>query len=454
MPDNQGEHDPLESWLSRDVRPLPPPPGTFELITRRARRRKLRKLSVTVVSTAAVAVAAVFAVPSVFSLHMTPSTENGSVAANGTTQAATGTPQPDGTATRERESPRIPASPSAVRPTPAGPVPANFQPVSVTFVSANTGWAIGQAGTPGHCATQYCTSIVRTSSAGLRWAGIPAPETGPASGRWGVSGIRFLDGVNGWAFGPELWATHDSGNTWHQVSTGGKRVTDLETAGDRAYALFALCTGGTATNGAGCTSYTLMTTTARTDNWAPVGAATSGVGGGGAATSAVLALTGSAGYLVAPDGTLYSGPQGSPWGRAGTVPCQPGTQFALVNSAHLAVACPPLANTSAPRVFTSDDSGATWTARSAGWPGTGTVVMTSLTAAPDGTLVLATKDGTSVLPDGASQWKTASGTPAGGFSYVGMTTDTQGVAVPADASAHEIWMTFDGGAAWTARPIS
>jgi len=50
MPVND-EHDPLDSWLNQQVRPLPPPPGTFELITRRARRRKLRKLAVTVAST-------------------------------------------------------------------------------------------------------------------------------------------------------------------------------------------------------------------------------------------------------------------------------------------------------------------------------------------------------------------------------------------------------------------
>jgi len=29
-----------------------------------------------------------------------------------------------------------------------------------------------------------------------------------------------------------------------------------------------------------------------------------------------------------------------------------------------------------------------------------------------------------------------------------MTTDTQGVAVPANASLHEIWMTSDGGQTW------
>ncbi len=30
------EHDPLDRWLNQQVQPLPPPPGTFELITRRA----------------------------------------------------------------------------------------------------------------------------------------------------------------------------------------------------------------------------------------------------------------------------------------------------------------------------------------------------------------------------------------------------------------------------------
>ena len=65
------EHDPLDRWLNQQVQPLPPPPGTFELITRRARGRKLRKLAVTVMSAAAVAAAAVFAVPIGLNLHLT-----------------------------------------------------------------------------------------------------------------------------------------------------------------------------------------------------------------------------------------------------------------------------------------------------------------------------------------------------------------------------------------------
>src|SRR5246127_3884699 len=65
------EHDPLDSWLNQQVKPLPPPPGTFELITRRARGRKLRKLAVTVVSAAAVAAAVAVAVPVGLNLHLT-----------------------------------------------------------------------------------------------------------------------------------------------------------------------------------------------------------------------------------------------------------------------------------------------------------------------------------------------------------------------------------------------
>jgi hypothetical protein len=35
-----------------------------------------------------------------------------------------------------------------------------------------------------------------------------------------------------------------------------------------------------------------------------------------------------------------------------------------------------------------------------------------------------------------------------------MTGDNQGVAVPGNASLHQIWMTYDGGLQWTARQVS
>jgi photosystem II stability/assembly factor-like uncharacterized protein len=463
----EDDHDPLDSWLNQQVRPLSPPPGTFALIKTRARRRKLRKLAISVVSAAAVAAAVAVAVPNVTALHLSPSSTKGNSVADGSQQKAS--QEPDGKGTPYiSPTPSAPASgPAAALVKPSGPVPANFQPSSVTFVNQQTGWVIGQAGTPGKCDNKtspyICTSIARTDDAGQTWQGGPAPSATGPSGATGVSGIRFLDGVNGWAFGPELWATHDAGNTWTKIDTGGQRVTDLETVAGRAYALFATCSGTSAAGFAmNCTSFTLMTTAGGSDDWGPAGGSTSELTNGGSATSAVLALTGSVGYLLAPDGTIYSGPIGGAWRPAGTAPCQPGTPqasglpgsawLALVSSTQLAIACDGTAVTSPPQISASNDGGRSWTRSTAGWDITGFGAMTTLTAAPNGTLVLATTAGLYVLPVGTAQWKptsaTGSNAPKGGFSYVGMTTDGQGVALPSDMELQEVWMTLDGGLAW------
>lgn len=499
MPDNDGR-DPLDSWLRQQVRPLPPPPGTFEMISRRARRRKARKLAVTVISAAAVAAGVAVAVPGVTSLHLGTPGESGNTVADGRSNAAAGgangTSGLNGNGSRTAtSSPAAPTPSTGTSGPAAGPVPAGFAPASVTFVSPTDAWVIGQAGTPGRCYNgDVCTSVAWTSDDGAAWHGEHAPVAGAPSGPDGVSGIRFLDGVNGWAFGPELWVTHDSGNTWTRISTDGLRVTDLETAGDRAYALFAMCSGTSAPGfAADCTSYTLMTSLATSNAWTPVGGATNGLTRNGGAASAMLALTRTEGYLVAPDGTLYSGPLGGTWSKAGTLPCQPSFppqadglpasgMLALENATGLAVACDggPSA-TSQPAIYTSDDGGATWTEQaSAAWSGVSVPEssMTSLAAAPDGTLLLSTTGGIYVLPAGGSSWQAATartgspgsagspgspgsagssgspGLPAGGFSYVGMTTDTQGVAIPANSSLDEIWLTADGGLTWSPSPIA
>ncbi len=267
------KHDDLDTWLSGRVDPLYPPPGTFDLIRRRARRLKYRKLAVTAGS-AAVIVAAAITVPQVVNFNALNPPNAGALAGH----AASVSP---------RTGPGIPESSGASQPTfpspsaaPLLPVPPDFRPSSVTFVGTDTGWVIGQAGTPGQCATEFCTSVARTDDAGDSWAGVPAPLTGAADGATGVSQIRFLNLDDGWAFGPELWATHDGGQTWAQVDTHGQRVTDLETVGDRVFAVFATCTGGGAAFASGCTSFTLYSSPSWTDDWTPVGAATSGLTAG------------------------------------------------------------------------------------------------------------------------------------------------------------------------------
>ena len=75
-----------------------------------------------------------------------------------------------------------------------------------------------------------------------------------------------------------------------------------------------------------------------------------------------------------------------------------------------------------------------------------------MAASPAGTYVLATDQGIDVLPAGSATWQPATldgPPPAGGFGYVGMTTDAQGIALPANPAAGTVWFTFDGGMTWT-----
>jgi hypothetical protein len=455
MPDRR---DDLDSWLDGRISPLPPPPGTFELIKRRARRRKYRRLGVTA-GVAAVIVAAAVTVPQMVIL---PSLNTTSAA--GVANRSSSTPTPNSSVSAAVSG----AAPIVSNAVP--PVPANFQPTSVTFIGLHTGWVIGQAGTPGHCATPYCTSVARTDSAGQTWQGGPAPLAGPADGATGVSQIRFLNLDNGWAFGPGLFATHDGGQTWTQVSADGMRVTDLETVGDRAFALFASCSGSGPAFGAGCTSYTLYSSPASANDWTPVGAATSGLSAGtgagqdgaGQDGAASIVLTGTFGYLLGPNRMLYTGPvDGStPWHAVDSVPCatgsaqadgQPaGALLAAATATSLILACTPPAGPGGPQsklMFSSANGGVSWQ-QIAMAPAAG--VATSVAASLAGTVVLGTDQGIDVLAAGAGNWQqaTVAGAPAGGFSYVGMTTDSQGVAVPADPSAGAVWFTFDGGQNW------
>jgi hypothetical protein len=449
--------DDLDSWLDERIDPLPPPPGTFQLIKKRAQRRKYRRLAVGA-GAAVVVIAAAVTVPMVSLTTLNPTTAAGVAG-----RAVPLKPAPSGSGTVASAS----AAPFA--PDTLPPVPDNFRPTSVTFIGTSTGWVIGQAGTPGHCATRYCTSAARTTDAGNSWTGVPAPLTGPADGAAGVSQIRFLNNAEGWAFGPQLYATHDGGRTWTQVDTNGLRVTALETVGDRAFALFAACTGTGPAYADRCTSYTLYSSPADADDWSPVGAATSGLPGRLAGGAASMILTETRGYLLAPDGMLYSGPAdgSTPWAQVKQIPClvgrplaagQPtGALLAAAGTANLFLTC---ASSVAPgtqqdkRVFTSADGGIIW--RNAGAaPSLG--LATSAAATPDGGYVLATGQGIEVRPAGSTTWQAATlngPAPAGGFGYVGMTTDAQGVALPANPAVGTVWFTFDGGLTWAPSSVS
>ena len=456
--DQHGQGDPFDEWLSAGIVPLPPPPGTLERVQGRARRRRLSRAA-GVAAGSAVLVIGLATLPRLALSQLHPAAQAG-----GTTAGV----QPSAPGHASVPPPKLKSS--GARPANAYPaVPVNFAPVSVTFVGTATGWIIGQAGRPGHCGPpdpRICTSIARTDDGGRSWRGVPAPVTGAPAGAGGVSQLRYLNTADGWAFGPQLWATHDGGQHWQQIPTHGLRVTTLETGGATAYAVWARCHGGGVSFAAGCTSFRLFSSPAGTDRWRPVPGA-GGFTAGGAPSSAQLVLAGSVGYLLPPSGLLQTGtviPPGR-WRRAtpgllASAPCQPGVPgqpgalLAAQGATRLAILCPSASVAGPPAwpVYVSGDGGRTWQlAGQDELPG----IPESLAGTTRGVLVAGSSQGIGISTDGGASWRAArvAAAPPGGFRYVGMTTRQQGVAVPADPGQHAVWFTYDGGLSWRPSPI-
>jgi hypothetical protein len=475
--------DRIDAWLNAEVEPLTPAPGTFERISHRAHRRKAWRATMSVAG-AAVVIAAAAAAPGIASMLQHPGSGHPQPPVAAGTPSPTSRPAVTSNASgsvNSQSSRPVPSPGASLAPAGSGaPVPRNFQPTSVTFIG-QTGAVIGQAGAPGHCATIYCTSLAGTSDYGTSWYGVSAPHTGPPDGARGVGQLRFLTLTEGWAFGPELWVTHDGGSTWTREKTHGMRVTDLETAGNRAFALFASCTGSGADYAAHCSSFSLYTSVAGTDQWQPASGPAASLplppGAAGHAASASLVLTGGPaggqGYLLAPSGELLSGPiTGAAWTVASpSAPCQPGAPgpggqptgaLLAADSGRLVLVCTSATDTAgdsqAKLVVESSDGGAHWSKGTAA-PQAG-IAASVATQAQDHLVVLATDAGLYRSGDGGLTWQRVQVPPAGaaagqaGFSYVGMTSLTNGVALPADPGLHEVFITTDGGVSWQAHPVS
>jgi len=466
--------DDIDTWLETRVTPLQPHPGTFEQIRRRARRRKAGRAALTAAG-AVVVLAGAIGIPRLVLNGTAGSTPvAGSGTATPAQRSSTGPGKLTGTG-----SPRPTDRPATPTPTAPPPVPPNFAASSVTFVSTSTGLVIGQAGTPGHCGppkANDCTSVAATDDGGSTWHGVPAPVTSAPNGGTGVSQVRSLDGVSTWAFGPQLYATHDGGQHWGHIPTHGLRVTGLETVNGIVYAVWARCAGAGADFAAGCTTFSLYSSPAGTDDWSPIAGATGLQASGSAPGSAQLVLTGTTGYLMTPAGQLLSGPVTSParWrtvttaaGVPRSLPCAPGAaetgghplQAMLASTGPgLVLLCAGQASGSqqAKTLYYSADGGRSWSPAGSA-PARG--VAMSLSGTPTGPVLVATSGGidfstTAPGASGALTWRTARGaTAAGGYSYVGMTTSLQGVAVPANVSADAVWFTYDGGAHWRESPV-
>lgn len=442
-----------------------PPAGTLERIRVRARRRKRNQALVAAAGCAVVVVAAVTGPQLASAFHGSPGAGQrpGPAAAGSsapsvqTSGPGSVTPEASGATPEPEHSTLTPGQPAR------DPVPPGFQPTSVTFAGTGSGGVvgavIGQAG-GGKCATRFCTSLAQTPDYGKTWFGLAAPKTGPPRASTGVSQVRFLNLRDGWAFGPGLWQTTRGGWPWHKQDTSGMRVTDLEAAGGRAFAIFASCTGRSAAYASDCTSFSLFTSKPGDASWTPVAvpAGYQAMQTGAPSSASLVIAGGTTGYLLTPSAEVLTGPvAGGTWSVAGKAPCAPGPAQAtgspadaqLTTGKSLMLAC---TSGQQSTIYSSAD-GKTWTQLAVVHTA---APATALGGNSTGQFVLGTGQGLYYSGDGGKHWQPASvpGSPAGGFGYVGMTNATQGVALPADASLGEIFVTSDGGQDWTASPVT
>lgn len=457
-------------WPAGEVTPLFPPPGTLARIRRRARRRRMRR-ALTAAAGCALLGAAAVTVPG---LLTGPAGQGGRITAAGTPGAVTRQPllpasPAAGTLARRavqlHQRTRLSAAGTATAP------PPHFRPTSVTFAGTGSGGlvgaVIGQAGPP--CATADCTSLAQTPDYGRTWYGVSAPVAPGPARPGGVSQLRFSNVRDGWAFGPALYETAGGGWPWQRVAVpAGQVVIALEASGSTALAVFATCAGTGADYASGCTSFELYRGTAGSQAWSPVGVPAGDQPMRSASAASVhLVISGTAGYLLTPTGTVLTGPVTGTgaWTAAAPPPgsCAPGPAGAsrpgallAAASGRLLIACPAPGGGRADLTLSdSADNGRHWTSAGTA-PLAGAAAALAVTAA--GRVVLAGPAGISVSPDGGKTWQAAafggSGPPPGGFRYAGMTGAQLGVAVPARAALGEIYVTRDGGQTWTPSAVS
>jgi photosystem II stability/assembly factor-like uncharacterized protein len=119
----------------------------------------------------------------------------------------------------------------------AAPLPSHFAPQSFTAISELTWWVVGEAPCSFVGLQPPCGAIVRTTDGGRNFTVLQAPRA-TLAGRLSSSGysqIRFADLRNGFAYGPNLYTTHDGGTTWDPVDVGGD-VIDLAISDGEVYA--------------------------------------------------------------------------------------------------------------------------------------------------------------------------------------------------------------------------
>jgi hypothetical protein len=321
----------------------------------------------------------------------------------------------------------------------------------VTFVSSQDGWVLGTVG--------GSLALARTQDGGTTWTSVTPPPTTFLSlaGGSGVDGVRFADQQDGWAYGSQLWATHNGGTSWIQItlpglnsSTGAVPIQGLEMAAGTVNAVYF---------GAG--GFDIASSPTGSNAW--VVSPTTIAYGGGPIPEAQLVIQGSAGWVVENDRIAVGGArlQSGAW-SAWTAPCSTANGPATLagsSSLDLIAACDVglYGGSSSPteQAYTSTNGGGAFTALATALPAACQGIpplaspTTSVAAAGCGEQIVAT------FNSGGSWATVFTGSGNTSISHLGFTTPTQGVAIEVSltSSTGLLVMTRNGGASWAAVTI-
>jgi hypothetical protein len=265
----------------------------------------------------------------------------------------------------------------------------------------------------------------------------------------GISGLRFADARNGWAFGPDLWATHDGGATWARLTIPGLPADA---------AIFALASAHGTVHAVVLDGqdYRVASSPVGADDFR-LSAARVPVGGG-PVPLVQLVLSGAAGWLIENDRIVVGGARlvNGAW-ATWQPPCADvvGPAFLAASSpTDLAAACDVglLGTPTGDHLYVSHDGGSTFVELGAAVP---LPAPAQVASASPSVIVVGGRDATGAVLvatfDGGRTWAIVARLGAVTISDLGFTTAAQGVVItaPADGPAR-LLMTRDGGHTWRA----
>ena len=314
-------------------------------------------------------------------------------------------------------------------------MPGDYEPLSVTAISEDTFWVFGRT-VP--CDTPHCTFIVRATHGGKTWTGVPTPPARLAldsDSRHGIRDIRFANEKDGFAFGPDLYVTHDGGQTWNR-DRSLPRVVDLAAAAGRVFAVAGPHLFESETSG---------------DEWSPVH-----LPGDAHVYFGSFALHGDDVWVLGGQesaDTLFHSSDGGESFRSSPSPCDPGLggTFAPASPRVLWALC---VTGMQAGILRSTDGGRDFTFVE----GTGTLPNSSQLAARDDEVAFVGPACTAlqeIFASGREAKEVIPGRCNGrtkDWTFVGFTDSTHGFALRGFDDS-EVWHTTDGGDHWRKLPV-